>query len=211
MQIAYNRTNRTEKPKYIVIHDTGNKSKGANAMAHYNYFNGANRGSSADIFVDDKEALQVNDYNKYYTWHCGDGKGKYGITNANSVGIEICVNSDGNYDKAVKNAVKVTKELMKKLSIPVENVVRHYDASRKNCPASMSANNWKSWQNFKEMLLSERFKDVKGHYAENAINDLFDMGIVNGDGNGNYMPDDKVTRGDVAIIVRNAIRFITGK
>lgn len=211
MQIAYNKTNRTEKPKYIVIHDTGNKSKGANAMAHYNYFNGANRGSSADFFVDDKEALQVNDYNKYYTWHCGDGKGKYGITNANSVGVEICINSDGNYDKAVKNAVIAVKQIMKELNIPFENVVRHYDASRKNCPASMSANNWKSWQNFKEMLLSEPFKDVKGRYAESAVNDLFDMGIVKGDGNGNYRPDDVVTRGDAAIMIRNAIKHITGK
>lgn len=55
------------------------------------------------------------------------------------------------------------------------------------------------------------FKDTKGHYAEAAINDLFKMGIVNGDGNGNFRPDDNIKRGDVAIMVRNAIRYITGK
>lgn len=55
------------------------------------------------------------------------------------------------------------------------------------------------------------FKDAKGHYAEAAINDLFKMGIVNGDGNGNFRPDDNIKRGDIAIMVRNAIRYITGK
>ena len=42
-QIAYNRTSRNQKPVYIVIHDTGNPGKGANANAHFNYFNGGNR------------------------------------------------------------------------------------------------------------------------------------------------------------------------
>lgn len=154
-QIAYNRTNRTTAIKYIVIHDTGNKNKGANAMAHFNYFNGGNRDASADFFVDDTQIIQVNDYNKYYTWQCGDGKGKYGITNSNSIGIEICVNSDGDYNIAFLKAVELTKFLMKELNIPIDRVVRHYDASRKTCPASMSANNWALWNDFKSRLTIE--------------------------------------------------------
>lgn len=43
-QIKYNRSNRGGTPiKYIVVHDTGNPSRGANATAHYNYFNGGDR------------------------------------------------------------------------------------------------------------------------------------------------------------------------
>lgn len=152
-QIAYNRTNRNSTIKYIVIHDTGNKSKGADAMAHFNYFNGGDRQSSADFFVDDKSVVQVNDYTKYYTWAVGDGKGKYGITNANSVSIEICVNEDSNYKAAYLKTVELTKFLMAELNIPIECVVRHYDASRKNCPASMSSNNWSYWQDFKNRLI----------------------------------------------------------
>lgn len=152
-QIAYNRSNRTgEKIKYIVIHDTGNSSAGANAIAHFNYFNGGDRSSSADFFVDDTQVLCVNDYYKFYTWHCGDGKGKYGISNRNSIGIEICINSDGNREKAIENAISITKELMKELNIPIERVVRHYDASRKNCPATMSKNGWAEWYEFKNKL-----------------------------------------------------------
>lgn len=164
-QIAYNRSKRSSAIKYIVIHDTGNKSKGANASSHFNYFNGGDRQSSADFFVDSEQIIQINDYKKYYTYQCGDGRGKYGITNANSIGIEICVNSDGDYQKAYKSAIELTKYLMKELNIPIERVVRHYDASRKNCPASMSSNNWELWQKFKK-LLSESEELTMAQYDE---------------------------------------------
>ena len=154
-QIAYNISKRNTAAIYIVIHDTGNKNRGADAEAHFRYFNGGNRNSSADFFVDDKQALQVNDYIKNYTWHCGDGKGKYGITNGNSIGIEICVNSDGNYEKAYANAIELTKQLMKELNITADRVVRHYDASRKNCPASMSSQNWALWNDFRKALIAQ--------------------------------------------------------
>ena len=172
-QIKYNRSNRGGAPiKYIVVHDTGNPSRGANATAHYNYFNGGNRNASADFFVDDTQILQVNDYNKFYTWHCGDGKGKYGITNRNSVGIEICVNSDGNYDTAFCKAVELTKHLMKELNIPIERVVRHYDASRKNCPQSMSGNGWAQWYKFKEKLKGEDLTMAQYEELKNEISQL---------------------------------------
>ena len=154
-QIAYNRSPRWENIKYIVIHDTGNTDKGSDADANFSYFNTGNRNASADIFVDDHSAIRANDYMYYYSWHCGDGGGRYGITNANSVGIEICINSDGNYALAVSNAVEVTRQLMRELGIPADRVVRHYDASRKCCPASMSANNWTKWNEFKARIVGK--------------------------------------------------------
>lgn len=216
-QIAYNRVSRSGRIRYIVIHDTGNKAKGANADAHFNYFNGGNRNASADFFVDDKKILQVNDYTKYYTWHVGDGKGKYGITNANSVGIEICVNSDGNYNAAYLKAVELTKYLMGVLGIDDSHVVRHYDASRKNCPASMSENGWALWEKFKRLIKEEetmaecKFTDISGHYGEKQIREVFEMGIVNGIDETHYAPNEPVTRAQAAIIARNVIRYITGK
>lgn len=174
-QIAYNFSVRGEPIRYIVIHDTGNSSAGANARAHFNYFNSANRSSSADIFVDDDECWIVNDYHKYYSWHCGDGQGKYGITNSNSVGIEMCVNSDGNYEKAFRNTVDVARKLMEELNIPFDRVVRHYDASRKNCPASMNKGYWHKWNEFKD-LLKESEKLIMSQYDElkKMISDLSD-------------------------------------
>lgn len=147
--INFNYSSRNgKKIEYIVIHDTGNKNKGADAEVHYRYFSTGNRGASAHYFVDDKKILQIIDDSKA-AWHVGDGRGRFGITNQNSIGIEICVNSDGIYEKAVTNAIELTKMLMQKYNIPLERVVRHYDASRKLCPASMLQDNWTKWQKFK--------------------------------------------------------------
>ena len=172
-QIKYNRSNRGGTPiKYIVVHDTGNPSRGANATAHYNYFNGGDRSSSADFFVDDTQVLCVNDYYKFYTWHCGDGRGKYGITNRNSVGIEFCINVDSDRDKTLERTAQLVRELMQELNIPIERVVRHYDASRKNCPQSMSGNGWAQWYEFKEKLKGEDLTMAQYEELKNEISQL---------------------------------------
>lgn len=172
-QIKYNRSNRGGTPiKYIVVHDTGNPSRGANATAHYNYFNGGDRSSSADFFVDDTQVLCVNDYYKFYTWHCGDGHGKYGITNRNSVGIEFCINVDSDRDKTLERTAQLVRELMQELNIPIERVVRHYDASRKNCPQSMSKNGWAAWYEFKEKLKGEDLTMAQYEELKNEISQL---------------------------------------
>lgn len=135
--------------RYIVIHDTGNANKGAGAIAHRNYVENNKRGASAHYFVDDKVIVQyVGD--SFAAHAVGDGHGRYGITNQNSLNVEMCINSDGNYAKTYKNTVELTKNLMKKFNIPIERVVRHYDASRKNCPGHMRQNNWSKWWKFKE-------------------------------------------------------------
>lgn len=135
--------------KYLVIHDTGNPNRGAGALNHRNYVENNKRGASAHYFVDDKVIVQyVGD--SLSAGSVGDGKGKYGITNANSLSIEMCINSDADYVKTYKNTVELTKNLMKKFNIPIERVVRHYDASRKSCPNHMRQNNWSKWWKFKE-------------------------------------------------------------
>lgn len=172
-QIKYNRSNRGGTPiRYIVVHDTGNPSRGANATAHYNYFNGGDRSSSADFFVDDTQVLCVNDYYKYYTWHCGDGHGKYGITNRNSVGIEFCINVDSDRNKTLERTAQLVRELMQELNIPIDRVVRHYDASRKNCPQSMSGNGWAQWYKFKEKLKGEDLTMAQYEELKNEISQL---------------------------------------
>lgn len=152
LPIKYNFSSRYNyRPRFIVVHDTGNISKGAGAINHYKYFNGGNRNASAHFFVDDNCIVETVEV-AYSSWHCADGHGKYGITNKNSIGVEICVNSDSDIIKAKKNARNLIRFLMNFYNIPWENVVRHYDASRKICPKSMSGNNWAEWWIFKEEI-----------------------------------------------------------
>lgn len=103
--IKYNHSSRRgNSVKFIVIHDTANKSAGANALNHYRYFSRCNRNASAHYFVDDKEIVQIVGDSRA-AWHCGDnqgyGRALNGCTNLNSIGVELCINKDGNYDKAL--------------------------------------------------------------------------------------------------------------
>lgn len=209
--------------RYLVIHDTANLNKGAGALNHRNYVENNERGASAHYFVDDKVIVQyVGD--SLAAGSVGDGKGRFGITNSNSLSIEMCINSDADYAKTYKNTVELTKNLMKKFNIPCERVVRHYDASRKNCPGHMSRNNWKKWWQFKEDIMKpiewkidlskdSEFgvnkvmeKDYKGHWAEKAIDEVKKAGIMKGYEDGSFKPDEKITRAEVAVIVSKLLK-----
>lgn len=135
-QTKYNVTKKAGRSvSYIVAHYTGTDACAEN---NCKYFSGGNRNASADYFIDtDGTIWQFNaDPKSYYSWHCGDGKGKYGITNANSIGIEV-VSSGAEYTQAQKDSLRaLTAALMADYGIPASNVVRHYDASRKTCPAA---------------------------------------------------------------------------
>lgn len=151
--VKYNFSKRTNPNniKYIAIHDTANKSRGANANSHFKFFNSEDRQSSAHYFVDDSQILRIiKDENR--SWAVGDGGGKYRITNDNSINIEMCINVDGDFSKTYKNTLELTKYLMNKYNVPLSNVVRHYDASRKICPNIWKDNNWEKWHKFKEDL-----------------------------------------------------------
>ena len=58
----------------------------------------------------------------------GDGKGKCGITNANSIGIEF-VSIQTETTMLLFKMQLITKHLMSELNIPIDRVIRHYDAS----------------------------------------------------------------------------------
>lgn len=131
------RPNKGRDIKNIVMHYVGSGSaKKGNAKANCQYFNGGNRNASADFFIDNSGIYRYNPNVKtWYSWHCGDGHGKYGISNVNSIGVEVCINGDKPYTKREKRyARQLVKHFMKKFDIPASGVVRHYDASRKACP-----------------------------------------------------------------------------
>lgn len=148
---AYNHFN-SNNIKYIVLHDVGAKSTAKNNV---DYFAGGNRGASAHYFVDDTSIWQsVED--KHGAWHCGDGYGRYGITNQNSIGIEMCLPSGTVTAKTEQNTLELVKYLMAKYNVPADRVVRHYDASRKNCPAQFNKDGkWTRWNAFKAKLVAK--------------------------------------------------------
>lgn len=126
----------TNGRKYITIHETANTNRGANAAAHANLQSRGNvRNASWHWQVDDKEAVQSYAHTAR-CWHAGDGRGP---GNLDSIAIEICVNSDGDYAKAVANAQELAALIAKQENIPVANIVQHnrWSTWGKNCPAQL--------------------------------------------------------------------------
>lgn len=158
-------TNRTisnnRKIEYLVIHYVGAVSTARN---NANYFKNTYRGASAHYFVDDKEVVQVVE-DKDIAWHCGNDVYYCGARNSNSLSIEMCCyrmeNGNLNITAVTEaRAIELAKELMKKYNIPISNVVRHYDVTRKNCPAPFVSDQ-KRWDNFKKKLQEQSTEEDK--------------------------------------------------
>lgn len=186
--------------KYIVIHDTGNNTDSAEANA--NYFGSADRQASAHYFVDNDSIVQVvEDVNS--AWHCGDGAGKYGITNRNSLGVEMCRVNNDITPETESNTVDLVKYLMKKYNVSINNVVRHYDASRKNCPAAFSNNNWERWTAFKTKLVLDESINVSA-WAKEGYKFVTENKISDG-----KRPKDNVTREEMWTMLHNFYKMKT--
>lgn len=147
--------------KYLVLHYTANN--GDTALGNCQYFSSANRNASSHYFVDEKEVYRsVRDMN--VAWHCGSTNGykhKY-CRNTNSIGIEMCsrIDSNGRFyieRETIANAIELTKFLMEKYDIPVDNVIRHYDVTGKMCPKPFVEDE-KLWLDFKDRLEEEEVK-----------------------------------------------------
>lgn len=149
-----NFSNKKITPKYIVWHDTGVRDQSDEGNA--TYFRSVYREASANYFIDENSITEVVAPG-YVAWHVGDGAGRYGITNQNSIGIELCPEADGSFKpETIANAVWLGKKLMKDFGILPENNVRHYDASRKNCPQYLNTDGkWTLWYAFKAQLIAE--------------------------------------------------------
>lgn len=213
--------------KYLVIHDTGNTSKGADAEAHFRYLQTATRYGSAHYYLDDKQIIQtIGD--SLVAWSIGD---KWGYANnpnrikdalnSNSLSVELCINSDIDKAKAYKNLVELTKNLMKKFNISSDRVIRHFDATGKMCPGSWSGNNWAKWWQFKEDIKkpieweidlskdSEFGKEIKesvGDQMQDEFKRAIELGITDG-----TRPKDPATREEVAMMVLRGLRLAKGE
>ncbi|KWU64882.1 N-acetylmuramoyl-L-alanine amidase [Bacillus mycoides] len=216
-------------PKYITIHETANTSKGANALNHAKYLDSQARGktdrsASWHFTVDDKEIYQHLPLNEV-GWHAGNKTGNY-----ESIGIEIAVNKDGNYEKAVENARKLAAYLMNELNISLDNVQKHQFWSGKNCPAFMIQRgqwnaflqgtnsyynaNRKNGVNPGKDIIPEKVThdndDITGGWYEQDIRQLAAKKIMFGDGNGSYWPNRLVTRAEFANLMSRSLKLTGG-
>lgn len=189
------------KLKGIVIHYTGNYKKGADAKANRNYFNGTNDAVSAHYIVDDKSIIRCVPDNEI-AYHVGAKKytsigekiqevinGVRYSPNYFLIGIEMCVNNDGDWKKTYQNTVELAAYLLQKYKLTVLDLYRHYDITGKICPAMMI--NEADWNVFREAVKKKMDRPVlrigsKGEEVrelqENLIKLGYDLGKWGADG-----------------------------
>ena len=129
-----NRPGGANPCRYLTIHETGNAARGADTAAHASYLKGdsaANALVSWHYTVDDHAIVQhLPDGETAY--HAGDGA--KGPGNAQSIGMELCVDAGGDWEKAKQNASALVRLLRAEHGIPLERVVQHHHWNGKDCP-----------------------------------------------------------------------------
>ncbi|HML37935.1 MAG TPA: N-acetylmuramoyl-L-alanine amidase [Bacillota bacterium] len=144
------RPGQLRKIEYIVIHETGNAGRNANAASHNNYLHteANNQRKSWHYTVDDHEIFYHIPDNEI-AFHAGDGLSKDG-GNLNGIGIEMCVNPENDYEKTLKNTAALTAMLLKAYDLDIESVKTHHDFSGKNCPEILLKEG--RWDEFIDMV-----------------------------------------------------------
>lgn len=167
-------------PEYLTIHDTGNTSAYADAEAHAAYLltsTAANAPVSWHFTTDGGsiakppqiyQSLPTNESG----FHAGDGATGQG--NRNSIGIETCMNVDGNRTTAEIMTIDLAIWLMDNVPSlkPFPHCFRqHFHWSGKNCP-QIIRNRHNGWANFLGTVASRM------NNAEKEIRHLHQLGII---------------------------------
>jgi len=148
--------------KWIVIHETDNESKGADAAAHSSFlFHNANATEnlvSWHYTVDDHEIYHHLPDDEV-AYHAGDNKEKNG-GNMCGIGIEMCVNEDGNFEQTLINAQRLCARLLIEYDLKPKALKMHQDFSpeKKVCPSTLI--NTGRWDEFCDGI-TERYKELK--------------------------------------------------
>lgn len=130
--------------KYIVMHYTANI--GDTASNNCKYFANTVTKSSAHYFVNDSTIMQSVPC-EYPAYSVGLGLMKKPYIanpshykkckNTNSISIEMCGSRTSREatEETKHTAAELAAALMREYDIPIDNVIRHYDVTGKQCPA----------------------------------------------------------------------------
>ena len=200
---------RSARIEFLVLHYTAGHND--SAAGNLRYF-ASPRGASAHYFVD-RDGWRQSVSDEDTAWSVGTAGIYPRCHNGNSISIEMCCRYDaGRYwleDVVVANAALLTRKLMRKYGIPIENVLRHYDVVSKRCPA-MWVDDENAWFAFKrqvmevmemtkeELLSLKDTGDDPSDWAREATQWAKQTGVFTGDSAGNFGWQQPGTREAVA-------------
>jgi len=153
---AANRPGRVNNMLYVTIHETDNTTAGANAVGHGHWLQSPGTNVSWHYSVDDTQTVQHLPENED-GFHAGDGAGS---GNRHSIGIEICVNEDGDFPKAVQRAIELTADICTRRNIPIANIRQHNHWSGKHCPRNIREGRPFGWAVFLNNVATATGADI---------------------------------------------------
>lgn len=186
--------------KYLVLHYVGATG---NAKANCEYFKDVYRGASAHYFVGHSGEVWQSVLDTDISWHCGANTYKHPYCrNSNSIGIEMCCKRKNNgtwyfEESTVKSTIELTKMLMAKYNIPIENVIMHYHVTGKICPEPF-VRDATAWNSFKASLTANTNTVVTSGYLVRITANV--LNVRKGAGTG-FAINTTVKKGEVYTIV----------
>ena len=164
-------------PSFVVVHETDNWSTGANAKCHATAMLNGNLAGTVHYYIDDHSCYQTLEH-KDGAYAVGDGYGKYGLTNRNTINIEICVNKGNDYYKTVGDCQVLCAMLLKQYGWGIDRLKRHYDASHKHCPRRiLDEGLWEGFvKNVEALLNNKSVKPIESTPVKKAYLELGDSG-----------------------------------
>lgn len=129
---------------YIVIHETDNRTKGADASKHSQFLLTNTESVTGWHYTVDDHQIYHHLPDNEVSWHAGDQRTEKG-GNMNGIGIEMCVNMDGDYEQTLVNSAKLIAYLLKAYDLTLDDVKLHRDFSGKICPHRLITENRVEW------------------------------------------------------------------
>lgn len=124
------------KVKYLVIHETDNYTVKAGAKNHAEFLSKNNTSSTSWHYTVDQKEIYHHIPDNEVAHHAATETG-----NLYGVGIELCVNEDGDFEKTFDNAAKLVAYLLKEYHLNSNAIRTHHDFSGKDCPHSILRDN----------------------------------------------------------------------
>jgi len=119
--------------RYIVVHETANYFVGADAKSHSEYLLSGRSGTTSWHYTVDDHEIYHNIPDDEVAWHASDKLTEKG-GNSCGIGIELCVNEDGDFEQTLINGAKLTAYLLNAYGLNISAVTQHADYTEKNCP-----------------------------------------------------------------------------
>ena len=146
--------------RYIVLHDINHVGT-AESISFEN--KDVYSGYSYNFIVDEDTIIQQVE-EKDVSLHCGCNFYHHPFCkNNNSISIAMCQKSSGVVsNKTIQNTADVVRYLMDKYDIPANNLLRHYDVSRKLCPSGYVET--AKWKELKALILGVPISEIANKF-----------------------------------------------